>query len=308
MAFDVIIAGGGIAGLTAGLTAARLGRTTLVLTGDVLGGNLLSIDSIEGYPGYPDGVAGYQLCPALHEQAAAAGAEFAITEITGLAADGDGWRVRTAAGAYEARAVILATGTRLREIEVPGATRLWGRGVSHCASCDAPLLRGQPVAVIGGGDSALQEALTLAASTSRVTIVVRGAALKAAAAFRARAAAHPGIDIRFNTAVEEILGDEVVSAVRIVDGASGGAEDLAVAGVFVYIGMEPNTAFLAAPALDATGRVLVDAAMRTARPGLLAAGTVRGGAAGRAAASAGDGVTAAIAADAYLADGTWREG
>ncbi len=307
MAFDVIIAGGGIAGLSAGLTAAGLGQTTLVLTGDVLGGNLLSIDSIEGYPGYPDGVAGYELCPALHEQAAA-GAEFTMTEISGLEADGDGWRVQTADGAHRARAVILATGTRLRALEVPGAERLWGRGVSHCASCDAPLLRGRPVAVVGGGDSAVQEALTLAASASRVTIVVRGAALRAAASFRARAEAHPGIDIRFNTAVGEILGDEVVSGLRINDAAAGGAEDLAVDGVFVYIGMRPNTAFLAAPALDATGRILVDAAMRTARPGLLAAGTVRAGAAGRAAASAGDGVTAAIAAAGYLADGTWREG
>lgn len=309
MAFEFIIAGGGIAGLSAGLTAAGLGRTTLVLTGDVLGGNLVGIDSIEGYPGYPDGVAGYELCPAIQEQAAAAGAEIAMTEVTGIEADGDGWRVQTTAGAHQARAVILATGTALREIEVPGAARLWGRGVSHCASCDAPLLRGQPVAVVGGGDSALQEALTLAAAASRVTVLVRGAALTAAAVFRARAEAHPGIELRFNTAVEEILGDHVVSGVRIGDAASGGAEDLAVAGVFVYIGMRPNTAYLdAATALDATGRVTVDAAMRTARPGLLAAGTVRAGAAGRAAAAAGDGVTAAIAAAGYLADGTWCEG
>jgi thioredoxin reductase (NADPH) len=301
---DLVVAGGGIAGLTAGLTAARLGRTTLILTGHMPGGNLLSIDCIEGYPGYPDGIPGYELCPAVQEQAAAAGAAFAMTEATGLQADGDGWRVSTIEGDHAARAVIVATGTSLKELGVPGEERLRGKGVSHCASCDAPLLRGRPVVVIGGGDSALQEALTLAATASRVTILTLGDKLTAQAAFRARVAAHPIMEIRCNVRVREILGGDGVTGVRIEDTASGKSEDVEADGVFIYIGMAPNMAVSdEVPALDATGRVMVDMHMRTGLPGIFAAGTVRSGSPGRAAASAGDGALAAIAANDFLTGG-----
>ncbi len=307
-AYDVVVAGSGIAGLTAALNSARLGRKTLVLVGDVLGGNLLGIESIEGYPDHPEGIAGYELCPTVQAEAAQAGAEFAMTEVTGLEADADNWRVVTGDGGHTARAVILATGTALRELGVPGAERLWGKGVSHCASCDAPLLRGRPVAVIGGGDSALQEALTLAEFASRVTVMTHGKAMRAQATFLQRAEAHPKIDFRFDTVVEEILGDDTVSGVRVKGAAGGGVEDLAVAGVFVYIGMRPNTAFLnGSPPLDAGGHIPVDGDMRSAAPGIFAAGMMRSGAPGRAAASAGDGTTAAVAADRYLADGAWRD-
>ena len=307
--FDIIVAGGGIAGLTAGHAAAAAGLKTLVLIGDLLGGHLLSIESIEGWPGHPGGIAGYALCPAVQAEAAAAGAEFAMTEITGLQPDGAGWRVRTGDGEHGARAVIVATGTALRALGVPGEERLRGKGVSHCASCDAPLLRGKPVAVIGGGDSALQEALTLAAAASKVIVMTHGGALRAQPTFRQRAEAHPAIAFRFNNVVEEILGDEVVTGVRVRDKAGGGADDMAVDGVFVYIGLRPNTAFLdGLPVRDAAGHIPVDDAMRSTMPGLLAAGTVRADAAGRAAASAGDGRTAADAARRYLADGVWRDG
>ncbi len=308
-AFDVVVAGGGIAGLTAGLSAAGLGHRTMILIGGMLGGNLLSIECIEGYPGHPDGVAGYELCPALQGQAAAAGAEFDMTEVTALEPVGADWRVRTGAGDYQARSVILATGSDPRELGAPGEDRLRGKGVSHCASCDAPLLRGKSVAVIGGGDSALQEALTLAASASKVTIMTHGEALRAQLTFQQRAEAHPAIEFRFNISVEEILGDDIVTGVRVRDSAGGGVDDMAVAGVFVYIGMSPNTSFLdGLLALDATGRIPVDECMRSAMPGILAAGTVRAGAAGRAAASAEDGRIAAAAAGDYLAEGVWRDG
>lgn len=307
--FDIIVAGGGIAGLTAGRAAAELGHKTLVLIGNVLGGHLLSIECIEGWPGRPDGIAGYELCPAVQAEAAVAGAEFAMTELTGLAPDDDGWRVLTGDGEYGARAVIVATGTTLRELGVPGEERLRGKGVSHCASCDAPLLRGRPVAVIGGGDSAVQEALTLAEAASKVTIMTHGEALRAQPTFQQRAEAHPAIEFRFNTTVEEILGDEVVTGIRLRDNAGGGAEDMELAGVFVYIGMRPNTAFLdGLLPLDDSGHIPADERMRSTMPGLLAAGMVRSGAAGRAGASAEDGKTAADTTAHYLADGVWRDG
>lgn len=300
--WDIVVAGGGIAGLTAGLTAARLGRRVLVLTGNVLGGQLLSIERIDGWPGHPEGIAGYELCPATQEQATAAGAAFAMTEATALAPDGPGWRVRAGAEEHEARAVILATGTTLRRLGVPGEERLSGRGVSQCASCDAPLLRGRPVVVVGGGDSALQEALTLADHASSVTLLVRGAALAGQAAYRDAVAAHPKVEVRHGSTVEEVLGDSVATGVRLADGG-----EVEAAGVFVFIGMVPNAAlFPDQGMLDETGRVMVDPWMRTPLHGLFAAGTLRAGAPGRAAASAGDGATAAVAADRFLADGAWR--
>ncbi len=172
--FEVMIAGGGIAGMTAAVTAARLGRKTLVLTGDVPGGQLISIEKIEGYPGFPDGVPGYDLCPMLQEQAAAAGAEFMMTGLERLDPQDGQWRVTTGEGDLLARAVIVATGSSLKKLDVPGEERLTGNGVSHCASCDAPLFRDRIVAAVGGGNSAMQEALTLAAFASKVFILQRG--------------------------------------------------------------------------------------------------------------------------------------
>jgi thioredoxin reductase (NADPH) len=306
-AFDIVIAGGGIAGLTAGLTAARLGRKTLVLTGDVLGGQLLSINKIDGYPGFPDGVPGYDLCPMAQEQAAAAGAEFAMTEVTALDAHGDGWRISTASGeTHEARAAIIATGTALRKLGVPGEERLFGKGVSHCASCDAPLMKGRIVAVVGGGDSATQEALTLAEFAARVIIVHRGDALSAQAAYRDAVTGHSKIELCFHTVVAEILGDASVAGVRVRDTESGRMRDMDLAGVFADIGMVPNTDFLAKKAgLDAEGRIATDSALRTELPGILAAGSVRSGWLGRAVMAAGDGAAAAITADRYLRSGAW---
>lgn len=299
--FDIVVAGGGISGLTAGMEAARLGRKTLILTGGVFGGHLLSIEKIDGYPGFPDGVAGYELVPMTQGQAVEAGAELAMTEITGLEHEGEGWRVTAGDGEYHALAVIIATGTGLKTLDVPGEESLRGKGVSHCASCDAPLLRDKPVAVVGGGDSALQEALTLAAAASRVTILHRGGALSGQAAYREQVDANAKIDIRFNSEIEEIIGDGVVTGVRLQ-----GGDILNVDGVFIYVGLRPETAFLADRLdLAASGHIPADGALRTGLTGVLAAGTVRAGAPGRAVAAAGDGTLAAISADRYLADGGW---
>ena len=172
---DILIAGSGIAGLTAALTAVRVGRSTMVLTGATLGGQLLSINKIDGYPGFPDGVPGYDLCPIAQEQATAAGAVLKMTDLVDLEYGDGTWRGRLGDGsAIEAHAVIVATGARLKKLGVPGEEQLFGKGVSHCASWDAPLLKGSTVVVVGGGDSALQEALTLAEQVTRVVVVHRG--------------------------------------------------------------------------------------------------------------------------------------
>ncbi len=229
--FDIVVAGSGIAGLT----GARLGLKTLVLTGDMLGGQLVSINRIDGLPGFPDGIAGYDLCPMTQEQAQAAGAEFAGSGLVRIAARDGRWHIGTAAGEdHIARAVILATGARLKALDVPGEERLRGRGVSHCASCDAPLLRDHVVAVVGGGDSAAQEALTLAEAAAQVVILCRGAALTAQASYRDRLLVHPKIELRCNTVVEEIMGEASVTGIRTRDHVTGAVADLDLAGVFVY--------------------------------------------------------------------------
>jgi thioredoxin reductase (NADPH) len=305
--YDVVIVGGGVAGLSAGLTSARAGRRTRVLTGQSIGGNLLSIERIDGYPGFPDGVPGYDLCPIIQEQAVAAGAEFVAAEATGVQANEGRWRLATGEGDVWARAVVIATGSALKTLGVPGEEPLIGKGVSHCASCDAPLLRGRVVGVVGGGDSALQEALTLAQHVARVIVLHRGSAFSAQAAYVRQVLENPKVEVRFGTVVEEAVGNGGLTSVRTRSVGDGKSVDLELAGLFVYVGLAPVTAWLGgALSLDASGRIPVDGAMRSSMPGLFAAGTVRSGSAGRAAAAAGDGATAAESADRYTKDGKWR--
>ncbi|HEY8519411.1 MAG TPA: FAD-dependent oxidoreductase [Gammaproteobacteria bacterium] len=303
---DVLVIGGGLAGLSAALTSARLGRSTAVLTGGVLGGQLVSIEKIDGVPGFPDGVPGYDLCPMAQEQAVAAGAELVAAAADSLETDGERWQAGSAEGAFAARAVVLATGAAIAPLGVPGEERLDGKGVSRCASCDAPLLRGKTAVVIGGGDSGMQEALTLAEHVARVVLVERGAALSGQASYRERVQAHPRIELRFETVVTEILGDDAVQGVRIARADGGGAEELPADGVFPFPGLVPDTGLVRGLVeLDAAGRIAVDAALRTTARGLCAAGNVRQGSPHRAAAAMGDGAAAAVALDRYLATGDW---
>jgi len=202
---------------------------------------------------------------------------------------------------------VIATGTTLKTLGIPGEEPLRGKGVSHCASCDAPLLRGRIVGVVGGGDSALQESLTLAQHVARVIVLHRGNAFSAQAAYVQQVRAHPKIEVRFGTIVEEAIGNGGLTGVRTRAVSDGKAGDLELAGLFVYVGLAPATTWLnEVLPLDASGRIPVDGAMRSSLPGLFAAGTVRAGSAGRAAAAAGDGAAAAVSADQYVRDGQWR--
>jgi thioredoxin reductase (NADPH) len=304
--YEVVVVGGGLAGMTAALTSARLGRRTAIVTGDVIGGQLVSIDKIEGVPGFPEGVPGYDLLPMAQEQADAAGVEFIASSCESLAAEGEGWALASGEGAVFARAVILATGTALAKLGVPGEERLHGKGVSDCASCDAPLLRNKVAVVVGGGDTAMQESLTLADHLSRVVIVERGDALTGQASYRDRVTGNPKIELRFGSTVTEIVGDQTVGSVRVKDIKSGAESDLEVSAIFACVGLVPNTAlFRDLVKLDASGRAHVDAAMRTSAKGLFAAGNVRAGSPHRAAGAMGDGAAAATAADRYLTTGEW---
>jgi thioredoxin reductase (NADPH) len=301
------VIGGGLAGLTAGLFSARCGRSTLVVEASMPGGHLVNVEQIEDYPGFAQGIAGYDLCPTVQEQAANAGAEFALSEVSAVRPAAAGFEVDSGEGLVRARSVIVAVGSRPKALGIPGEEEFIGRGVSHCATCDGPLFGGKRVAVVGGGDSALQEALTLAKFAEHVAVLQRGPELTAQHVYRERAAATPAIEVRFGCAVEEIVGEQVVSGLRVLDLASGETSRLELAGVFPYVGLEPNTAFLAEVVpLDGAGHIATDVWMRTAVPGLFAAGDVRQDSAAQAVTAAGDGATAALAAHRYLADGAWR--
>jgi thioredoxin reductase (NADPH) len=299
---EILVIGGGIAGFSAALCAARLGHDTRVLTGATLGGHLISIERVEGYPGFEEGIAGYDLCPIVQAQATDAGAAVAMAEAQRISEKDGRWHVESPAGDYLARAVILATGTRLRSLGVPGEKELFGKGVSHCASCDAPLLRGKPVVVAGGGDSAAQEALFLAPHASSVTIVHRGDGLICQRSFAERLEATPNIRYLARSTVAAVLGTEGVTGVEVV-ADDGSKSEVEAAGVFVYIGLAPcSELFEGTVALSDSGHVLTDGALATNADGIFAAGTVREGGHGRAAAAAGDGTAAAIAADKHLGE------
>jgi thioredoxin reductase (NADPH) len=299
--YDVIIVGPGLAGLTAGLFSSRHGLSTLILESNIPGGHLISIEKIEDFPGFPDGIAGYDLCPTVQRQAADQGAEFERAEVVKLEAKDRFWSVATDEQSHLTKAVIVATGSTLKELGVPGEEKLMGRGVSHCASCDGPLYDGQVVGVVGGGDSALQEALTLANFAQSVLVFQREASLTGNRCYLDRVISEPKITPRYKTMVEEVLGDDKLSGVRVRNVGTSETSEIELAGLFVYVGFKPNTAFLKSILqLSETGHVPTDASMKTARDGLYAAGDIRQDSASQAITSAGDGATAAIAAHRYI--------
>ncbi|HET7770105.1 MAG TPA: FAD-dependent oxidoreductase [Chloroflexota bacterium] len=309
--YDVVVIGGGLAGLTAGLFAARYGRSVIVLESTVPGGHLVNVEKIEDFPGLPDGIAGYDLAPTVQEQAERAGAQFQLAEVTALEPPAPTtagepaipmWRVVTTDSTLVAQAVILASGTTPQPLGVPGEESLTGRGVSHCATCDGPLFRDRPVAVAGGGTYALQEALTLSAYASSVLILNPDPASTAQATYQQRVAQDPKIELRHSYAIEEVVGERSVAALRLRDLASNTPSTVEVAALFVYAGSTPNTALVKDLfALTPTGHVPTDVTLATPLPGLFAAGDVRQHSPNHALTSAADGATAAISAHHYLA-------
>lgn len=290
--YDIIIAGGGICGLTAATTAARLGMKTLILTGQVLGGHLVSIEKIDGFPGHPEGIPGFDLCPATEEAAAEAGAEFVTEDASAIEQTAAGWKVSCDSDEYSAPAVILAMGTSLKALGVPGEQEFFGKGVSHCASCDAPMLKGKDVAVVGGGDSACQEALALIPVCSKVTIITEGDQLTAQAAYIQQIEEADNVEIKTGAMVLEIQGDTAVTGIRL--SGAGGEEELNVESVFVFVGLKPDSAVVADELKDENGFILTGTSLQTAQPGLYAAGTIRSGTAFRAASAAGEGAAAVM--------------
>jgi len=304
---DVIVLGAGPAGLTAGLYAGRARLETLVLEMMVPGGWAAITQTIENYPGAGT-VNGQELVAAMVEQAKAAGAEIASGQVDGLEQAGDGFVVRAGEKTRETRSVIVATGTEFRKLGIPGEERLAGRGVSYCATCDGPLYKGLEIAVVGGGDSALQEALYLTGFASKVYLIHRRDEFRGVELLSERIRSHEKIECLLSTTVQEVNGDDGVESLEIRDVSSGETRSLPVAGVFVFIGLEPRTGFLSGLVeTDEQGFIVTDGAMRTGVRGLLAAGDCRAKLLRQVSTAVGDGATAAFAAQRYLEDGQWPE-
>ncbi|MBI3303552.1 MAG: thioredoxin-disulfide reductase [Deltaproteobacteria bacterium] len=306
-AYDIIIIGGGAAGFTAGLYAARDRCRALLLERFSAGGQVLNCEHIENYPGFPDGIAGYSLGPLLQQQATNLGLEMKLAEVEAVRLDGDFKVLQTDDGEVRARALIIATGSSFTKLGIPGEDEFLGNGVSHCASCDGAFFMDQPVAVVGGGDAALDEGMHLTQYASQVTIVHRREGLRACRLLQERARATEKLGFRWNTVVRAIEGGETVERIQVEDVKTGERSQMNVAGVFLYIGLTPNTQFLnGLVPLNERGQIVTDLWMRTAVPGILAAGDVRHESSRQLISAAGDGATAALAAVRYLRTGEWE--
>ncbi|MBS0241701.1 MAG: FAD-dependent oxidoreductase [Proteobacteria bacterium] len=277
--FDIAVVGGGITGFKAALAAAEAGKRVVHLLGmEGFGGLVLNVGALEGYA---DGQSGIDVASALMEPALGFGVEQRMEELVAIEKAGDTFKLTTSEGEIAANLVIAATGAKLKKLDVPGAEALYGRGVSQCAWCDAPLYSGKSVAVVGGGDAAFEEALHLAESAAKVTMLIRGPRPRARTGYIERAMAAANIDILHGLSVVGIAGANKVAVVQVRD-AAGVTTDMPCDGVFVFIGLEPNsTVFGDLAKRDASGAIVTDAAMATATPGLYAAGAVRAGYSGR---------------------------
>jgi thioredoxin reductase (NADPH) len=302
--FDIVIIGGGGAGLTAAVYAARSRRSTVVFEGNVTGGQIATTDVVENFPGFPDGINGFDLGQNMLKQAEKFGAQLKYERVEGLERAQDGtFLVTAASGTYGARAVIATTGADYNKLGVPGEAEFVGKGVSYCATCDAAFFAGQDVIVVGGGDAALDEGLFTTRYAKSITIVHRRDELRASAILQERVKAEPKISFLWDTVVERIEGKDLVER-AILRNVKTGRETLwPTSAVFIFIGQTPNNSLLGGLVdLDAGGHAIVDLRMTTKVPGLFVAGDIRTQAARQLISAAGDGATAAIAAEHYLTE------
>jgi thioredoxin reductase (NADPH) len=299
--YDVMIVGGGAAGLTAGMYAARYGLRTAIVE-QLMGGNqIINAEKIENFPGFPKGIPGAELAPLMQEQAMNAGADFVMAEATGISLGNPYKTLTTTDGTYSTRTIIIAVGSRLKKMGIPGEEAFEGSGVSHCATCDGPLYMGEVVGVVGGGDSAVDEALSLTEYADRVVLFHRRNRLRAQKALQDKIVRNPRVELAYNTVVESVLGGNMVSGVRVRNVITNLADRVDLQGIFIYVGLEPNTEFIRGIVrADNAGHIAVNAMMETDVPGIYAAGDIRQHSVSQLVSSAGDGATAAIAAFRYI--------
>jgi len=301
--YEVIIIGGGPAGLTAGLYTSRAKLISLLIEKGIIGGKITEAERVDNYPGFPEGISGLELTELMHQQATKYGLKTIIAEVTAIELQGEQKVVKTSEGNFTAKTVIIAGGSQRQKLGVPGEKEFTGKGVSYCATCDAPFFTEQPIAVVGGGNVAIYEALHLAKFASKVTVIHRRDQLRATRILQEKAFSEPKIEFLWNTIVDEIEGKEVVEKLKLHQVITGEKSTLDIAGVFISVGLKPDTDYLKGVLpLDDQGYIITNENMETEIPGIFAAGDIRRNSIRQTIAAAGDGATAASYAQKFISE------
>jgi len=299
----LIIIGSGPAGWTAGIYAGRALLAPLLITGRAPGGQMALASEIENYPGFPQGISGQELNQLMQQQAERFGTKVQMDEVTAVELSSHPFKVTAYGDEYEAQALIIATGTYPRKLGVPGEAELTGRGVSYCATCDGFFYQDRKVIVVGGGDSAIEEAIFLTRFATQVYVVHRRNRLRAEKVFQERAFRNEKIDFIWGTVVTEIMGDGKVTGVRLKNVKTDEESTLEADGVFIYVGTTPNTGFLGGQLeLDDRGNIVTNRQCHTSVPGVFAAGDVRERVLKQIATAVGSGAMAAMEAEKFIAE------
>ncbi|MBN2011350.1 thioredoxin-disulfide reductase [candidate division KSB1 bacterium] len=299
---NVIIIGGGTAGLSAAVYAARAQLSPIVLKGDTPGGQITLTDALENYPGFPDGISGFELFQSLEKQAERFGAKLIHEAVTDINFSDHPFKIKTRENEYTTKSVIIATGSDPRKLNIPGEKELIGRGVSYCATCDGFFFRDKKVVVVGGGDSAIDEGLFLTRFASSVTVIHRRDRLRANQHLQKRAFDNPKMHFIWDSVTEEIVGTEKVEGIRIKNLKTDESTVVETDGVFVFIGHIPNTSvFQGIIKMDDQNIIITDKKQQTNIPGIFAAGDVQDPIYRQAITSAGTGAMAAIEAEKFVA-------
>jgi thioredoxin reductase (NADPH) len=299
--YDVVIIGGGPAGLTAGIYTARDRFSTLIIERALIGGNITTTDDVENYPGFPEGITGFELTAKMHEQATKHGAETAYANISSIDLSGSDKIIHSSEGDFIAKALIIASGTERVKLNVPGEKEFTGQGVSYCATCDGPFFKNKTVAVVGGGNAAVYEAIHLAKFASKVYLIHRRDAYRATVAVVEKLQSNPRIVPVLSSIVARINGETRVSSIEIKNVKDGSVSNLELDGVFISVGLSPNTEFVKSLLdLDKQGSIKVNERLESSIPGIFAAGDVRIHSIGQVVTAAGDGAHAAFHIRKYL--------
>ncbi|GHT50197.1 thioredoxin reductase [Endomicrobiia bacterium] len=299
MVYDIVIIGGGPAGLSAAIYASRARLKTLLIEKNGCGGQIIVTDLLENYPGFNGGINGFDFAVKLETQARDFGAEIMYDEVTNVE-NGEVKKVITVNATYETQTIIVAAGTSVKKMNIPGELDFIGKGVSFCATCDAPFYRSKDVLVVGGGDSAIQGVLYLSKFAKNVTVIHRRNELRAAKILQEKIASHANISIIYDSVPKEILGKDFIEKVTITNVKTNEDTDLKVDGVFVFIGLIPNTLFLSNLILDKNGYVITDENMNTSIAGIFACGDIRKKQLRQVVTAVSDGAQAAISAQGYI--------
>jgi thioredoxin reductase (NADPH) len=303
MEYDVIIIGGGPAGMTAGLYAARGGLKSVLIEMGMPGGQVANTDVIENYPGFPKGISGIELAQKFMDQATDFGLEIKMAVVEDLELEGNTKRVITSEGTFLAKSLIIASGAVPRALKVPGEEKFRGAGVSYCAVCDGAFFRDKKVVVVGGGDSALEEANYLTKVAKEVVIIHRRDSFRAINVYQNRVKENPKISLLLNTVVEEIQGDKKVEKILVKNVQTGETSEVATDGVFIFVGTEPKTDYLQNKiTLDERGYIVTNDELACSIPGVFAAGDVRQKTLRQVSTAVGDGAIAAMSAERYITE------